>query len=214
MMCGAAEPLMKTTINVPTRPGVAQKQPVAAPNIELRLNPMYAWIVIGAGVAFLLLGLFIVAAPSKSLGRGPGILTCLASIAAIIGGNYFRHHLPVMARMTPRQLSLPGMWPRKVVIDWTNISAIDKKTVTVFRHGVRQQSEFVCIKLKNAPAADDPLSQASPTYKRFNEALMKGAKALVGGYDVVINPLDQFIRTADWFIAECKKRMPAASAQS
>ena len=65
-----------------------------------------------------------------------------------------------------------------------------------------------------APAADDPLSQASPTYKRFNEALMKGAKALVGGYDVVINPLDQFMRTADWFIVECKKRMPAGSAQS
>ena len=200
---------MNTTISAPARANIAARQPGAIPDIELRLNPMYAWIVIGAGVASLLLGLFILAAPSKSLGRGAGILISLISIAAIIGGNYFRQHLPVMGRMTPRQFSLPGMWPRKLVIDWTNISAIDKKTVMLFRHGVRQESELVCIKLKNPPAANDPLSQASPTYKCFNEALMKGAKALVGGYDVVINPLDQFMRTADWFIAECKKRMPA-----
>jgi hypothetical protein len=206
---------MNTTsgsVSAPARSGVAAKPSRATADIELRLNPMYAWIAIGAGAAFLLLGLFILAAPSKSLGRGPGILIALISIAAIIGGNYFRHHLPVMVRMTARQLSLPGMWPRRLVIDWTNISAIDKKTVTLFRHGVRQQSELVCIKLKNPPAANDPLSQAYPAYKRFNEALQKGAKALVGGYDVIINPMDNFMRTADWFIAECKKRMPADSA--
>ena len=199
------------TISAPARPTVTAKPSGPMRDIELRLNPMYAWIAMGAGTAFLLLGLFILAAPSKSLGRGPGMLISLISIAAIIGGNYFRHHLPVMVRMTSRQLSLPGMWPRRLVIDWTNISAIDKKTVTLFQHGVRQQAELVCIKLKNPPTVNDPLSQAYPAYKRFNEALQKGAKALVGGYDVVINPLDNFMRTADWFIAECKKRMPADS---
>jgi hypothetical protein len=202
---------MNTTISPPKKPNIAASSSTI-PNVELRLNPMYAWIAIGAGAAFLLLGSFILAAPSKSLGRGPGTLIALISIAAIIGGNYFRHHLPVMARMTKRQLSLPGTWPRRLVIDWTNIAAIDKKTVMLFRHGVRQEAELVCIKLKNPPAATDPLSQAYPAYKRFNEALQKGVKVLVGGYDVVINPLDNFMRTADWFIAECKKRMPEDSA--
>jgi hypothetical protein len=206
---------MNTTsgsVSAPARSGVAAKPSRATADIELRLNPMYAWIVIGAGVAFLLVGLFILASQSKHRNPGVGVLICVISIAAIIGGNYFRHHLPVMARMTKRQLSLPGTWPRRLVIDWTNIAAIDKKTVMLFRHGVRQEAELVCIKLKNPPAATDPLSQAYPAYKRFNEALQKGVKALVGGYDVIINPLDNFMRTADWFIAECKKRMPEDSA--
>lgn len=122
--------------------------------------------------------------------------------------------MPVMVRMSRRHLSLPGMWPRRLVIDWTEIAAIDKKNVTLFRHGVRHQSEFVCIKLKRSPAANDPLSQASPAYKRLNEALQKSVKAIVGDYDVCLNPQDDFMRTADWFIAECNKRLPADLGQS
>ena len=53
-------------------------------------------------------------------------------------------------------------------------------------------------------------TQSSPTYKRFNEALMKGIKdTVMSGYDLYLNPLDEFARTADWFIAECRKRMDA-----
>jgi hypothetical protein len=32
---------------------------------------------------------------------------------------------------------------------------------------------------------------------------------LLGGYDLFLNPQDEFLRDADWFIAECKKRMEA-----
>ncbi len=85
--------------------------------------------------------------------------------------------------------------------------------MTLFHHGVLQSSEFVCIKLKKTPAANDPLSQAWLAYKRLNEALLKGAKTLLGGYDAFINPMRDFMRDADWFIAECRKRMPANSVQ-
>jgi hypothetical protein len=34
--------------------------------------------------------------------------------------------------------------------------------------------------------------------------------AIVSGYDVVINPENELMRNADWFLAECRKRMPAA----
>jgi len=71
---------------------------------------------------------------------------------------------------------------------------------------------LVCIKLKNPLPSNDPLSQSSPAYKRFNEALMKGIKdTVMSGYDLYLNPLDEFAHTADWFIAECRKRMDATA---
>jgi len=103
--------------------------------------------------------------------------------------------------MTQRQLSLP----RGVVVNWTDIVEIQKKTLTVSRHGVRHSPEFVCFKLKNQPAK----------YGRANEAFLKVLKgAVLGGYDVVINPQDQLLKSADWFIAECRKRMSAAASAS
>ncbi|HWY69588.1 MAG TPA: hypothetical protein VNX88_13045 [Terriglobales bacterium] len=184
------------------------------PDIELRLSGLYAWIVIVSGLVFFFLSLLFMAPQSKGRNVGLGVFLCLLSIGAVIGGNYWRHHMPVMVRMSRSHLSLPGMWPRRLVIGWSEIEAIDKKTVSVLRHGVRQSSEFVCIKLRKTPAATDPLSQAWPAYKRLNEALVKGVKTLVGGYDVFINPAQDFMRDTDWFIAECRKRMPANSAQS
>ena len=180
------------------------------PDIELRLSPLYPWLLIGFGGVSLLLGILIASPVAKGHNTGLGVFICLASIGAIVGGNYWRNHLPVMVRMTSRELSLPKMWPRRVVVPWTEIAVIEKKTLTGFRHGMRQTSEHVCIKLKNPLPSNDQLSASWPAYKRFNDTLMNGVKNnLLGGYDLFLNPHDEFLRDADWFIAECKKRIEA-----
>jgi len=206
---------MPVTVNPP-----AQRAGSGAPgrpaglmqDVELRLSALYAWIVIGTGLTFFLLSLLILLSRHRHIGIG--ILLSLLSIATVIGGNYWRQHMPVMVRMSRRYLSLPGMWPRKLVIDWSDIEAIDKKAVKAFVHGVLRESEFVCIKLRKTPASNDPLSQAWPAYKRLNDALQKGVKGLLGGYDVFLNPQQDYMCDTDWFIAECRKRMPANPVQS
>jgi hypothetical protein len=180
------------------------------PDIELRLSPLYAWLLIGFGGVCLFLGILVASPAAKGHNTGLGVLICLASMGAIGGGNYWRKHLPIMVRMTSRELSLPKMWPRRVIVPWSEIAVIEKKTLTGFRRGVRQISEHVCIKLKNPLPSNDRLSESWPAYKRLNDALMNGVKNnLLGGYDLFLNPQDEFLRDADWFIAECKKRMEA-----
>lgn len=174
------------------------------------MSPLYAWLLIGFGAFFVLIGLLFAFGSAKGHNLGLGLFICLASIGAIVGGNYWRQHLPVMVRMTSRELRLPKMWPRQVVVPWSEIAEIEKKTVTGFRHGVRQSAEWVCIKLKNPLPSNDKLSQSWQAYKKFDDALMNGVKNnLLGGYDLFLNPQDEFLRSADWFISECKKRMEA-----
>ena len=200
---------MHSEVNTTRHAGTARKTSTALPNIELRLSPLYPWLLIGFGALFFVLGLLFASPLAKGRNIGVGILLCVVSAGAIVGGNYWRHHLPVMVQMTARELFLVR-WPRRLSIKWTEIVEIDKKSLTLMRHGVRHNSEWVCIKLKNPLPSNDPLSQSSPTYKRFNEALMRGIKDnLLSGYDLFINPQDEFLRTADWFIAECRKRMDA-----
>ena len=179
-------------------------------DVELKLSPFYAWGVMGFAAIMFLIGLLILSPQAKGRNVTLGALISIASAAAIAGGNYWRKHMPVMARLTSQQLHLPGMWPRKVVVNWTDIIALEKKTVTVHYRGTHTK-EFVCIKLKNPIPPSDPLSQASPAYRRFNETLTKGLnQAVLGGFDLAIDSLGQFGRTADWFMMECQKRVDAA----
>ncbi len=97
------------------------------PDIELRLSALYAWILIGSGVVLFLVSLLFLAPQSKGRNVGLAFFLCVVSIGAVIGGNYRRHHMPVMVRMSRSHLSLPGMWPRRLVIDWREIEAIDKR---------------------------------------------------------------------------------------
>lgn len=94
----------------------AASTPSVGPDIELRLSPLYPWLLIGFGVLFFLLGILFASPIAKGRNVGLGLFISLASIAAVVGGNYWRQHLPVMVRMTARELSLPKMWPRRVVV--------------------------------------------------------------------------------------------------
>jgi hypothetical protein len=108
------------------------------PTIEIRFPATYAWIAISFGAIFFLLG-FLVARRNTGL----GLFISALSLAAVIGANYWRHHLHVVARMTPRQLILR----RGGTVDWTDIAAIDKKALRASYKGARHQAEYICIKL-------------------------------------------------------------------
>lgn len=92
------------------------------PILEIRFTATYAWILIGAGVAFFLLS-FLVGSKNVAL----GILIAILSIGAMFGGNYWRHHLHVVARMTPRLLVLR----REGSLSWTDIAAIERSVARV-----------------------------------------------------------------------------------
>ena len=61
------------------------------------------------------------------------------------------------------------------------------------------ESAHVCIKLKGPRKAPDKLQGF----------LNKVKKVVLGGYAIVV-PESELSCSADWFIAECKKRMEAA----
>jgi hypothetical protein len=108
------------------------------PTIEVRFPATYAWIAIVFGVIFLFLGAMV-----AGQNTGLGLFISALSLAAVIGANYWRHHLHVVARMTPRQLILR----RGGTVDWTDIAAIDKKALRASYKGARHQAEYIRIKL-------------------------------------------------------------------
>jgi hypothetical protein len=191
--------ITKSSVSPPIPQASATNTTEVLPDIEIRFSPLYAWLLIGFGGIFLIFGLLLATSPVGRQSDGLGLLICVLSIAGVFGANYWRHHLPIIVRMTQRRLFLP----RGVEVDWADIVEIEKKTLALSRHGARNTSEFVCFKLKNQPAK----------YNRVNQAFLKLIKsALLGGYDVVINPQDELFRSADWFLAECKKRMDSSSS--
>ena len=182
------------------------------PDIELRLSPLYAWLLIGFGAIFFFIGLLFASPTAKRPNIGLAVLICAVSAAAVIGGNYWRHHLPVTAAIRRRGLYRSSVQGRAMLIEWSNIAEIEKKNLNLMHHGVRHNAELVFIKLKNPISSKDALSETFPAYKRFQDALLKGIKDnLLGGYDFYLNPQDEFLRNADWFISECRKRMEAAA---
>src|SRR5262249_5066609 len=116
------------------RPAPARTQ---LPTIEVRFSPVYAWMLIGFGAIFF--GLALV------LGKKfppLGLFIALVSLAGMVGGNYWRQHLHVVARMTPRHLILR----REGSVAWSEIAQLEKKVVHVYYRG-SHRSEFVCIRL-------------------------------------------------------------------
>jgi len=170
---------------------VAKSKPL--PVLIIRLTPQYAWIVIGAGATFLLVSL-IFGLGSGHMSPGFDLFLAAVSVAAILGGNYWRRHLHVVARLTPRQLILR----REGAVDWADIAEIEKRTLRLSRRQLQSESEFACIKLKN-PRPPTPGLQGK----------LLRLKSAVTGYDIIV-PGNELSCTVDFFVAECKKRMASA----
>ena len=166
---------------------VAKPKPL--PVLIIRLTPLYAWIVVGTGAVFLLLSL-VFALGSGHLSLGFDFFLAANSVAAIIGGNYWRQHLHVVARLTPRQLILR----REGAVDWAEITEIEKRTLRLSRRQLQSESEFACIKLKN------------PRPSAGLQGKLMRLKTAVTGYDIIV-PGNELSCTVDFFVAECKKRM-------
>ena len=167
----------------------------ALPVIVIRFPPTYAWLAMGIGGVFFVLGLLIALVfPHGKV--GVGAVLCALSLVGVIGANYWRLHLHVVARLTPRQLILR----RGGAVDWSDIAEIERKEIRSSYRGVSNRSEFVCIRLTSRPAATGRL-----------DGILKKVKHGVTGYDIIV-PGSELSCGAAWFVAECHKRMAAARA--
>jgi hypothetical protein len=164
------------------------------PVITIRFSPLWAWLLIGISAAFLLLGIYL-AITVRHQSNIPVVISGLA-VVGMLGGHYWRHHLHVVARMTPRQLILR----RDGVINWGDITTIEKKEISMRYRGANGRSVFICIKLKTPKAA-----------KNKFDAFFNRMKSAITGFDVLV-PENELSCTAEWFIAECQKRIAAAAA--
>jgi len=155
----------------------------ALPVLEIRFPVWYAYGLMGFGALVLVLSIWFA---FSLMPRALDIFIAVMGVAAIIGGNYWRHHLHVVARLTPRQLILR----RGGAIDWSDIAEIDKKVIRV-----RNGSEFACIKLKTQRPPRDAI-----------HGFVERLRSVITGYDVIV-PSTDLSCTVDFFIAECRKRM-------
>jgi hypothetical protein len=161
------------------------------PTIEVRFSPVYAWMLIGFGAIFF--GLALVLGKSIPL---LGISIALASLVVMVGGNYWRQHLHVVARMTPRHLILR----REGSVAWSEIAQIEKKVVRVYYRG-SHRSEFICIRLNAKRQKREGFSGVLDMIKH----------KLLGGYDLVVSG-SELSCTVDWFVAECQTRIAATTS--
>src|SRR5689334_23757585 len=90
----------KGSVSMPIPRPAATNSDEALPDIEIRFSPLPPWLLIGFGGIFLLFGLLLASSLIGRQSAGMGLLICLLSIAGILGGNYWRHHVPIMVRMT------------------------------------------------------------------------------------------------------------------
>src|SRR5678816_4821077 len=98
------------------------------PEVVVRFPALYAWMAIGIGGMFFLLGLLFVLLDRRNMGSG--LLLSAGSVAAVLGANYWRLHLHVVARLTPRQLILR----RDGAVDWGEVVELELKTAVSYTH--------------------------------------------------------------------------------
>jgi len=164
---------------------------MALPTIEIRFTSKFAWILLAFGVLIFPIGLL------PRARQDLGLLLPALSVASVAGAIYWLRHLHLVATITPRELVLRPN--RGGTIRWAEVAAIEKKTIGMTHKGGRHQSDFICIKL----------TKPRPMAPGLQGWMQKARKLVQGGYDVVV-PQSELSCTADFFIAECKKRMSAA----
>ena len=177
----------------PTSPAAAVPDAGAAlPVIVVRFPPTYAWLAIGISGIFFLLGLVFALVDRRNLGVSALIST--ASLAALAGATFWLQHLHVVAQLTPRQLILR----RDGAVNWDEVVSIKKVEIRSHYRGTPVRAELVCITLKNRPAPTGRL-----------QGFMARARHAITGCDIIV-PGNELSCPADWFVAECHKRMAAA----
>ena len=184
-----------TAINTHGAPAPSQRSGAAAlPTIEIRFSAIYAWMLIVFSSIFFFLAVFLIGPKHRPL----ALFIVMLSIVGIWGGNYWRQHLHVVARLTSRVLVLQ----RDGTVPWADVAEIEKKSLRVPVHGVRHESEYICIKLR-VPRPPKPGAQG----------IFDQVKSALTGYDIIV-PQTELSCTADWFIDECRKRMAAVTAKA
>lgn len=159
-------------------------------DIEITFSPLYAWMLIGFGCFFFLLGLFILTPLAAERNVPAAVAICVAAAAGIAGGAYWLKHLPVMLRFTAQEMQFPG----SASIRWSEMERVDVQTLDIDG----QHVSYVCIKLKTKRPADGGLQR-----------LFQAARnAIMGEYDIVLDE-QKYARSAKWIAGECERRRGA-----
>ena len=155
---------------------------------EITFSPIYAWMLIGFGSFFFLLGLFVLTPWAKGGSLALGILIALVAAGGIAGGVIWLKHLPVVLRLTADELQVSGVTP----VRWSEIERVDVQKLEIDGTPVH----YVCIRLTNR----------RPVEGSLNRLFQAGRNALLGDYDIVLDE-QKYSRPADWLAAECRKRL-------
>lgn len=160
----------------------------SADDIEITFSPLYAWMLIGFGLFFFLLGLFVMTPWAVGGSVALGVLIALAAAAGMGGGVLWLKHLPVVLRFTSEELQVIGSAP----VRWSEIERVDVQKIDMEGHLV----SYVCIELKTRRAVEGNL----------NRAFQAARSAVLGDYDIVLDE-QKYSRPAEWLAAECKRRV-------
>jgi hypothetical protein len=178
------------------RPAYSGQSEEDFPVVVVRFPALYAWMAIGFAGLFFLLGLVFAVLNRRN--PVPGLSISAISVAAVLGANYWRLHLHVVAQLSPRQLVLR----RDGAVNWGDIAELELKTIRASYRATPSESQFICIKLRSRPAPRGAL-----------DGFLRNAKRAISGYDIIV-PASELSCGADWFVAECRKRMAATPAPS
>ncbi|HEX7918751.1 MAG TPA: hypothetical protein VF454_05065 [Gemmatimonadales bacterium] len=162
------------------------------PTLVVRFSALWPWMLLGTGVLFFILGVAI-AATTTGGGKKAGELIALAALTAVFGGNYWRNHRHVVARLTPKELILR----RDGTIPWSEIELIERTEIRMRYKGASGGSVYICIKLRSPRPAKNKL-----------DAWGQKLKSAVTGYDVLLGG-DEIDIPVERLIAECQARMAA-----
>jgi len=157
--------------------------------INITFNPLFPWMLIVFGVAFICLGVLFmmpfVARQNVVLGMG----IVIAAVIGIMGGRFWLRHLPIMMQLTPEGLYVSR---KKTTYRWSDIERVDVKTISL-----KGEVHYLCIRLK---------AESREQYRRKSDGLIALTIKALGDFDLVFND-QEFSMPADLLKTEIEKRI-------
>jgi hypothetical protein len=160
--------------------------------LEITFSPVFAWMLIGFGIIFVILGVGFMTplSPRQNILLGTGIV--IAALSAILGGRVWLRNLPVVMRLKPEGLEIVK---QGITLRWSDIDCVEIKTV--YKKG---NVTYLGIRLK---------SEAKGRYEIKPHELV--AHVVLGpGFDLAFND-QQFSKPGDVLKAEIDKRILASN---
>lgn len=138
--------------------------------IEIRLTPTYAWMAMGFGVLFFLLGVLFMIPLMPRHNYLLGLAVMVTSALVFFAGRWWARNLPVCVRIGPQGLEFVG---NKITYLLSDISEVG-----VHRLYLGKWRTFFCLRLRPGCAEK---------YKGHSGGIMQTAvSAIIGEWDIIV----------------------------